>query len=317
MMQGCRAFLCLLLCSLVASKQYEPSRFFLDWDGTVAVTESFLNLPAAAYASNTSFQPPWSYFDDLYAKDYGKFSTSFGARANLSEELRFRSSLERRRVEMDSFDRTKNSGLFEGIRLQELIKVAKDVQLRDGFWEFVDWSAGKGMRPTIISLNWSVSWLRTILRVNFAARPPAAREMDPLLPEQIPIYCAEILPKNVVAKSRHDHPTALFTGADKVRLIAKLIRGDENVVFVGDTLDDLPPLYLAPTQLGVIAGNVESMTNTLQKDHVSVYNLTQLPCKGITQDNSFLYRMQSFTEINEYIHSECESHTTTESFSQK
>lgn len=36
-------------------------------------------------------------------------------------------------------------------------------------------------------------------------------------------------------------------------------------IFVGDSLDDLPPLYLKPTMIGVIAGDSEKVTATLQQ----------------------------------------------------
>ncbi|KZV87311.1 hypothetical protein EXIGLDRAFT_840107, partial [Exidia glandulosa HHB12029] len=87
---------------------------FIDFDGTIAVTEAFETLADAAYASvkdNSTF-PPWSFFSDTYNDAYDAFSTSFGPRTTLSRELQFQTSLDERKIESDSFDRVSNSHVF-------------------------------------------------------------------------------------------------------------------------------------------------------------------------------------------------------------
>jgi hypothetical protein len=125
------------------------SNIFIDFDGTIAITEAFETLADAAYASvhtNSSY-PPWrcecsqlffisrlvdtlsSYFSDTYNAEYDAFATTFGPRTNLSRELAFQSSPTERAIEAASFKRVSASGVFSQTKLANLRAAARAVQL--------------------------------------------------------------------------------------------------------------------------------------------------------------------------------------------
>lgn len=140
------------------------------------------------------------------------------------------------------------------------------MQLRDGLFDLLAYALEHGVQPAVVSLNWSPSWIRLVLRTN--ARTAA----DKVLAELIPIYCSEILPPALVRPPNLlNRPASLFTGGDKVALISKLARRAKGeVVFIGDSKADLPPLLLPPTTIGIVAAGSGSMSTALQKFAVQV-----------------------------------------------
>ncbi|EJD42972.1 hypothetical protein AURDEDRAFT_152676 [Auricularia subglabra TFB-10046 SS5] len=265
--------------SLLYAHTHKPAvprvaHIFIDFDGTIAVSEAFENLAAAAYASVKSSDPypPWSYFSDTYNQEFEAFSDAFGPRTTLKRELEFQTSAGDRRVESDSFNRVGASGIFNQTRLANLLAAAETVQLRPGFFDLLAYASGEGIQPAVVSLNWSPSWIRLVLRQH------ARDARDRALLELVPIYCSEILPPVLVRPPNliNNRPTPLFTGGDKVALINKLakasvLRGD--VVFIGDSKADLPPLLLPPTTIGIVAAGSSSLSTALKTFGVKVVDV--------------------------------------------
>ncbi|KAI5782059.1 hypothetical protein DFH27DRAFT_488132 [Peziza echinospora] len=317
----------------------EISHLFVDFDGTIAVTEAFENLAEAAYVSNVDPSPalpPWSYFSEAYNEDYDAFTATYPPRTNLSDELIYRSSPGLRAVESDSFDRAFSAGVFTNATLPVLQKYASEVQLRDGFWEFVDASLKRGIVVRVLSLNWSVGWIRLVLREDLkkkASNGTSIQYFKKGLSEKVAIYCAEALPTGVVPAAgvkggkvegvKLDNPTRLHTGGDKVDLMRKIIsfdrgksekwkrggnfapRQDKLVVFIGDSSNDLPPLVEA--EAGIIAGDDSGTLGRLAKFGVNVTDLAKSGYVGKTNKKGrgkeggltigFLYRLRSFEEV--------------------
>lgn len=176
------------------------------------------------------------------------------------------------------------------------------MQLRAGWWDFVAYALEEGVRPAVVSLNWSPAWIRLVLRVD-AARASGAGGARTLrwLAEEVDIYCAGILPPQVVVPpSARDHPVRLHTGADKVALIRRLVdqhaRHGETV-FIGDSKADLPPLLHAPTTIGVVAAGNASMANAFDEFGVPVSAANGADVLHRTAGTGRLWVLESFHDI--------------------
>lgn len=194
--------------------------------------------------------------------------------------------------------------MFDHIKFSVLQEAAANVTVRDGFWKLVARAQDYNITPRIASLNWSVRWIRLVLREDLKQRRAAATREEKVwlkgdLAETIAIYCSEILPEGVVKASELDFPTSLYTGWDKVELMRRHTsnKGEEvgRVLFFGDSADDLPPLMLEPTTVGVVAGRDSGMNGTLTKFGIDLVDL-DLSTKTVhnTAGEGFLYRIDEF-----------------------
>jgi len=253
--------LLLSLLTVVASHSLPPRNpeIFLDFDGTIAVTEAFENLPLTAYESlpANSEVPPWPYFQDTYYADYLNVSASLAEPSTIQEELQLQSHAGLYAAEKDSFDRVHASGLFTTVSESALEAAAANVTLRAGFWEFVSAAQARGVRVSVISRNWSVRWIRTVLR---ASAPDE-------LAEVLYIYCPEILPAGVLAANKRDRPVDVFSGDDKIEIMKCVAAKGKQVVFVGDSNSDLGPILLPPTVVGVVAGLDSGSARTIRREN--------------------------------------------------
>lgn len=245
-----------------------------------------------------------SYFGDVYYAEYLDFGTAFGPRNNISAEIAYRSSPALHKVESDSFDRVARVGIFNHIKLPVLRQAAAAVTVRGGFWEFVATAQDYGITPRVASLNWSVRWIRLVLREDLKRRRAAATRDEKKwlkedLAESLAIYCSEILPDGVVKANKLDFPTRLHTGGDKVKLMQKYAgdKGKETgrVLFFGDSANDLPPLMLGPTTVGVVAGRDSGINATLTKFGIGLVELDPGVKKvKDTAGEGFLYQTDEF-----------------------
>jgi len=232
---------------------------YIDFDGTIAVSEAFENLVATAYLTvpASSGTPPWSHFSDLYMRDYCAASVHLPEPATLAEELHRQALANLTKAAKDSFDRVKRSGVFSAVSEQALIDEAKTVEIRPGFWEFVAAAEKRGVRVSVLSRNWSVRWIRTVLRESRGAGA---------LAERLWVYCPEILPDGVLAASPRDRPVEVFSGDNKREVMEKERRGKEEVVFIGDDNGDLAPILQYPTAVGVVAGLDADSAETIRRE---------------------------------------------------
>lgn len=165
-------------------------------------------------------------------------------------------------------------------------------------------SQSYGITPQIASLNWSVRWIRLVLEEDLKRRREVATKeerkwLKDNLAEKVAIYCSEILPKGIVKASRLDFPTRLHTGWDKVQLVRNLTdkTGKEagRVLFFGDSTNDLPPLMLEPTTVGIVTGRDSGMNRTLAKFGIGVVELDPIMERAPnTIDKGFLYHTDRF-----------------------
>ncbi|KAI5851985.1 hypothetical protein BZA05DRAFT_321426, partial [Tricharina praecox] len=219
---------------------------YIDFDGTIAISEAFENLATTAYlsVSSSSGIPPWSHFGDLYMADYYAAIGHLPKPTTILEELHLQALPNLTRAERDSFHRVKESGVFDSASEMALREEAATVKVRPGFWEFVAEAEKRGVRVSVLSRNWSVRWIRTVLRESVGAGK---------LAERLYIYCPEILPDGVLAANPRDRPVDVFSGDDKREVMKRERRGREEIVFIGDDNSDLAPILQYPTVVGVVA----------------------------------------------------------------
>lgn len=195
-------------------------------------------------------------------------------------------------------------GIFNHIKFPVLQQAAAAVTVRGGFWELAATAQDYGITPRIASLNWSVRWIRLVLREDLKRRRDVATRDEKKwltedLAESFAIYCSEILPDGVVKANKLDFPTRLHTGGDKVELMQRHAgkKGGKagRVLFFGDSTNDLPPLMLGPTTVGVVVGQDSGMNKTLTKFGIKLVELDSGMQK--TQDTTgedFLYQADEF-----------------------
>lgn len=288
-------FTALALSARVFSGEIAPisnPEIFLDFDGTIAVTEAFLNLNEAAYASpnvNSSI-PKWEDWIVLRNNQYNLAVAPFSEKRNVSEELAFQHSEALRDTEKDHFERVSGSGLFNTIDPELLLDHARNVTLRDGFWEMMKAAKAHNATVNVLSRNWSAKWIRNVLREN-----------DPSdLSEDMPIYALEMLPEDILKPGKEglERPKPLYSGDDKRDVMREVAQKNSSIIFVGDANSDLPPVMLEPTVIGIAAGSELENAYTVGND--SSVELWQAGegWKGPSDPEKGCYVLDDFREIN-------------------
>lgn len=204
-----------------------------------------------------------------------------------------------RAVEQWSFLWVQNLGVFDATKQDELVKLAKNQTLRDGWCSFATAAQENGVKLNVVSLNWSPSWIRLVLE---------EASQCPDVVENIKTYCPEILPENTLPDTGLDHGTPLFSGGDKTKLIEKLLRtasGEiRDVVFVSDGDADLQPLWEGPTNIGIVAGFNESAAESFRAYGVEVVDV-RLGWRGHTGigsgNNSFIYGFENWENVGKLL----------------
>ncbi|RPA85262.1 hypothetical protein BJ508DRAFT_412049 [Ascobolus immersus RN42] len=287
-------------------KAPEISHLFVDFDGTIAVSEAFETLTLAAYAStpDTTTYPPWEYFAEVYNNEYNNFTANYPKRDTVRKEITFRSHPGLRKVENDSYERVRDSAIFDNTRYAVIRQYAQNVTVRDGWWEFVAAALDAGVQPKVVSLNWSVLWLRLVMREHLdryirtiGKQEAGKRGVNHQLAERVAIYCSELVPWGIIKPNKFDFPTRLHTGGDKVELLKKLVGGKKKggkskVVFIGDSKSDLPPL-VDSADIGIVAG--QEITDSLRGWGLKVKQMGN-GYFGETGEN-MLYVLDDFREV--------------------
>src|SRR5690606_11713592 len=99
-----------------------------------------------------------------YGEEYENFTATYPARDTLRKEIIFRSHPTLHKVESDSYERVRDSNIFDNMRYAVLRQSARQVDVRAGWWEFVAAALDAGVQPKVVSLNWSVVWIRLVMR---------------------------------------------------------------------------------------------------------------------------------------------------------
>ncbi|KAI5814735.1 hypothetical protein BZA77DRAFT_317926 [Pyronema omphalodes] len=270
---------------------------FLDFDGTIATTDAFELLPETAYKTlpfNESF-PHWSYFSEAYLSDYSLAvaSTPLEPRT-IEQEMAHQSSPSLRQAELDSFTRVKESGIMNTTSPRLLHKAAKQVTIRNGFYDFIQAAQSRSVPVSIISRNWSAKWIRTILRVN--APPGVCGHVGCVFDaiDRMDIFSPEILPQDCGSCNERNHDTPIFSGEDK-REVMRGFAQNGQVVFVGDENSDLAPILLEPTMVGVVAGKDAEAAKIIGKER-ELWDAKK-GWRGFTRKGEGIYLIEDYNEL--------------------
>lgn len=246
-----------------------PLHLIVDWDGTATRNDTlhFLGKICADSAHHRSIKqddapPTATSWDDVvkaYIDDFTDHVSSYkpkkSQRTTIAEEKAWLASLEV--VESRSVHRVEDAGIFKGVTAEGVkngaVKAVQsgDLELRDG------WSAllSQGIKTTILSVNWSATFIRECLRA------AAAREHDSEALLQA-VDSITILANEIDGLNDSDGSSGLLnlarpgldgekggirTSADKLANMPTPVKfgGEELVVYVGDSATDFEALLAA------------------------------------------------------------------------
>ncbi|KAI0433520.1 hypothetical protein F5Y09DRAFT_298661 [Xylaria sp. FL1042] len=268
-------------------------QLFIDFDGTIVTSDAYTTLATAAYAtlpSNTTVLP-WDEIETIYEHRASAAAASLPPPSSLASAIVHADDASLRDVEVWSFNWVKDMGLFATAREAELLKYARNQTLRPGWCGFAREALRRGVGIHVVSLNWSPSWVRLVLREAGACADVAA---------QVRTYAPEILPAGTLPfAGALNHNVSLFSGEDKTVLMEGILRDVhvERVVFVSDGDADLRPLWGEPTNVGIVAGFQGSAARTFREYGVGVWDAGE-GWKGFTgEKRNAVYGFEDWGDI--------------------
>ncbi|TGZ84765.1 hypothetical protein EX30DRAFT_337238 [Ascodesmis nigricans] len=172
-----RSFLHMTVAATIARAGTIPhapriSHLILDFDETLTTHDTIDPLATAAYSLQAKLNPsnsipPWSFFTDSYGADYDALISSLppaSSRTSVRAEFQYLASL--CPVERASIERIESHGVFANLPIASLSSLAPShVTLRPGwFSHLVRPALSRGVKVSILSVNWSTGWIIEALR---------------------------------------------------------------------------------------------------------------------------------------------------------
>ncbi|CAG8548470.1 9560_t:CDS:2 [Funneliformis mosseae] len=244
--------------------------------------------------------PPWSYFVELYFKEYKEHVKRWHERNpddTIQDHFKMLESL--KKVENISIDRIERYDCMKGVCDNELIEKGKSIKKREDVLNTLKKFISKpkheinGMNIHmdrnlyIISTNWSKdvilgSLFELVLEYKFDKRF---------------IYSNDLIFNNNCTTGKLNRKVLCAT--DKLEIFKQFHTPKDTLsVYIGDSDTDLPCLLQA--NIGIIMGNNKTLTKYCNKygivivegltDRVEIYD-------GTEQKNGKLYRVQGWKEI--------------------
>lgn len=212
----------------------------LDFDGTITAKDTIGNIATACLAYHNDhgvdLTQSWDYILKQYMVDNEHYKDNFEeseeSRTTLDQEVAFLRG--RKAVEETSDRRVEESGLFNGIEKEHLFQAGREavangsVRIRAGFKDFIRTMTRKGWTVSIMSVNWSASFIQG------AISEPG-----------IDVVANEIDPKGRLAGpellKRHGWDTVLVSSADKLHAMRSTVEDTaaSRSFYFGDSTTDL------------------------------------------------------------------------------
>jgi hydroxymethylpyrimidine pyrophosphatase-like HAD family hydrolase len=251
-----------------------------DFDETITASDTIDSLGNLSQTINKD-QPglkPWTYFTEEYMKDYTKmkpdlekkFKSDIGSLdSNASNEVKFNILINYidslKQIEYNSLNRINSFNYFNNIGSNDLKGLAKTIKLRPGFKSILD-----GEKFNLFgkfSANWenfnvvSVNWSKDFISGAIEDKIPINR-----------IYSNDFIKNPSTGLSNGTIEVSMVDGADKIKLWNQLISKYQakSTLFIGDSLNDLPPLL--KSSYGVIIGNNTKLLDTCKMLGVKVFD---------------------------------------------
>lgn len=147
----------------------------LDFDGTITTKDTIGTLAEIGLQfqqqRGVDLSSTWQQILADYSRDHSDHVATYKPIANerlsLTEELVFLRGL--KRVELRSVQRMEESGIFRNISREHLVEAGDAarrngiVELRDGFTELMDTARQEGWSVSVVSINWSRSFIKGVL----------------------------------------------------------------------------------------------------------------------------------------------------------
>jgi thiamine phosphate phosphatase / amino-HMP aminohydrolase len=238
---------------LITRRETKRLRIILDWDGTVTKHDTLHIVAAIGYERNQHLNlTPWDQIVQAYILDYTQHEESYRParldRKTIAQESAWLASLTD--VEVRSVKRARDTGIFTGVTDDDICMGAEHairsnkIQLRDGWKDIFAMAGHPGndmANPSpvsIISVNWSGTFIRACLSAALGDSPPTKGTAD-----SIPISSNHLQPDPSGGDSEDP---GIRTSADKLDAFQKLCdSGSGPVFYVGDSPTDFDCLVAA------------------------------------------------------------------------
>ncbi|EFQ29234.1 hypothetical protein CGRA01v4_04915 [Colletotrichum graminicola] len=269
-----------------------------DFDGTITTKDTIGTLAQIALRFQNErgidLSSAWQQILKDYSQDHKHHVSTYKPVANdrlsLREELTYLRGLSE--VDLRSVKRVEQSGLFRGIRRADLMKagdVARTegtVKLRDGFADLMAVAKDNGWTVSVVSVNWSRSFISGVLSDYSFDIVANEIEMD-----------GSISGPDVLGPPSRE--TTLMTCEDKLRALRALatrqgVKNAEALVYFGDSTTDIECL-LEARGVVISSGPDSSLMTTLRRVGYEVPQVDEhRPSSGIAWASTFV-------EVNEWL----------------
>ncbi|KAF5095883.1 hypothetical protein D0Z00_002970 [Geotrichum galactomycetum] len=297
--------------------------FVTDFDETLTTEDSMELVGAAAYKHKPEFSPRWDFFASAYADDFkehcsGQNSDSACSYGISETELEREERLQRGMhvVEDKSVRRVEASGLFCGVPLERMLDEARNVKVRDGWWQLYGQLSARSVSVVIASVNWSADLIGEVMRRGHALACSGDSK------NYCCVECARVFANEMEIDNNGRFTgrmkSVLRTGADKQLLLRELketlnggnvthsaaddARGESQhklVCYCGDSGTDF--LALVEADIGIIVGRRASLLSKAKVCGVDVVPLKEAgvstPPQRDTDVNKRLYLIESWSEL--------------------
>lgn len=207
--------------------------FVVDFDQTITAIDTIAALASTAYRRPNNL-PPFSHFSNVYMKHYRQYLLSAPRPTSFEQEVSYQQGL--KSVELASVAEIERLGLFSGVTRDSIRAVARTIEVRPGFNQFLSRCQTTATPVVVLSVNWTSELIR------------------PLVPYG-DIICNELEfdgeeCRGTFAREIRGIRGGIRTGADKLAVIQQLRQQQHHVTYVGDSRTDL--LALCESDVGIV-----------------------------------------------------------------
>lgn len=231
-----------------------------DFDGTITKKDTIGTLAQAGIdaqraRNGANLQQTWDKVVEAYMADYNAYKANYSPaeekRTSLSQETAYLSGL--KSAEEASLDRVSRSGIFAGLQENDFELFGRDairngtVELRSGFSEIMQLAQQKGWPVSVVSVNWSHSFISGVLGQ---------------LQQNIKVVANCIDEGGAIHGPQELGGTRLTCSTDKLRALKEI--SSEACVYFGDSTTDLECL-VHDNGVVIASGEETSLMKTLQR----------------------------------------------------
>ncbi|KAJ0162708.1 Uncharacterized protein CTA2_4134 [Colletotrichum tanaceti] len=276
-----------------ARMPWKSPNLVLDFDGTITAKDTIGTLAEIALRfqqeRGIDLSSAWQQILKDYSQDHAehvsKYKPGVDERISLADELAYLRGL--KEVELRSVQRVEESGLFRGITREDLEKAGNvarmegPVKLRDGFAELMDMAKENEWAVSVVSVNWSKSFISGVLS-DYGFVVVVANEIE---------TDGSISGPDVLGTPTRD--TILTTCDDKLRALRALTSREraedaERLVYFGDSTSDIECL-LERRGIVVSSSPDSGLMKTLRRVGYDVPRVQERqPSSGIVWASTFV-----------------------------